>query len=50
MITVHCSGKFPDLSKTTIFTEAIKGYVKPVTAGRERITSDKKMEVPKEDD
>ncbi|PVF96141.1 hypothetical protein CPB86DRAFT_787286 [Serendipita vermifera] len=41
-------GKFPDLSETTIFTELIRGYVKPV-AERERITLDKKMKVPKDD-
>ncbi|KAG8815685.1 hypothetical protein FRC17_000614 [Serendipita sp. 399] len=42
-------GKFPDLSETTIFTELIRGYVKPA-AERVRISLDRKMPVPEEDE
>ena len=43
------SGTFPDLSETTIFTELIQGYTRPA-GDRERVSLDKKMEVPEKDD
>ncbi|KAG8824131.1 hypothetical protein FRC19_002454 [Serendipita sp. 401] len=42
-------GKFPDLSETTMFTELIRGYVKPA-GERVRITLDRKLVVPEEDE
>jgi hypothetical protein len=43
------SGKFPDLSETTIFTELIRGYTRPA-GERERVSLEKKMGVPENDD
>jgi hypothetical protein len=43
------SGKFPDLTETTIFTELIRGYTRPA-GERERVSLEKKMEVPEKED